>query len=204
MSRAKLINFTSQVSRRYCLRELFSRDTSSVGTASRLVPSFTSFIWNNYMTHIRTMASALTSAHINDSVFSGVKDQSLLKTGAFIGNEWVDAEDGARYEVNEYFSGFNVSHSCKAKKAFTTQVENPATGETIAQVAECGYHETEKAIKAAADAFKPWASRTAKDRASILRRWHDEILHAKDDIAMIMTIECGKPLPESRNEFDSG
>lgn len=164
------------------------------------------------MTHIRTMASALTSAHINDSVFSGVKDQSLLKTGAFIGNEWVDAEDGARYEVNEYFSGFNVSHSCKAKKLLiklyynrpTTQVENPATGETIAQVAECGYHETEKAIKAAADAFKPWASRTAKDRASILRRWHDEILHAKDDIAMIMTIECGKPLPESRNEFDSG
>lgn len=83
-------------------------------------------------------------------------------------------------------------------------MENPATGETIAQVAKCGYQETDKAIKAAADAFKAWASRTAKDRASILRRWHNEILHAKDDIATIMTIECGKPLPESRNEFDSG
>jgi len=45
------------------------------------------------------MTSSFTAAFINDSVFSGVKDQSLLKTGAFIGNEWVDAEEGERYEV---------------------------------------------------------------------------------------------------------
>lgn len=113
MMRAKLLNFPSWVSLRYCRRELFSQDSSSLGTASPRVPSFTSFIWNNNITDIRTMASAPTAAHINDSVFSSIKDQSLLKTGAFIGNEWVDAEDGARYKVNEYCTGCNVSRRCE-------------------------------------------------------------------------------------------
>ena len=103
MIRAKLRNFPSWVSLRYYRRQSFSQDSSSVGTASPLASSFTSSIWKNYMAHTRTIASAPTAAHINDSVFSGVKDQSLLKTGAFIGNEWVDAENGARYEVNCFF-----------------------------------------------------------------------------------------------------
>ena len=87
---------------------------------------------------------------------------------------------------------------------YTFQVQNPATGESIAEVVECGAVETEKAIQEASSAFKSWSQRTAKSRASILHRWHQEIVNARDDITRIMTLECGKPLPESRNEFDSG
>lgn len=84
------------------------------------------------------------------------------------------------------------------------QVQNPATGECISKVVECGAAETEKAIQEASSAFKSWSQRTAKSRANILHRWHQEIVKARDDIARIMTLECGKPLPESQNEFDSG
>eukprot|EP00204_Picochlorum_oklahomense_P000692 CAMPEP_0118800564 /NCGR_PEP_ID=MMETSP1161-20130426/2423_1 /TAXON_ID=249345 /ORGANISM="Picochlorum oklahomensis, Strain CCMP2329" /LENGTH=497 /DNA_ID=CAMNT_0006728405 /DNA_START=71 /DNA_END=1564 /DNA_ORIENTATION=- len=111
-----------------------------------------------------------------------LNDKELFQTGAFIGNEWIQqSESGKRY-----------------------QVQNPATGESIAEVVECGAVETEKAIQEASSAFKSWSQRTAKSRASILHRWHQEIVNARDDITRIMTLECGKPLPESRNEFDSG
>ena len=60
------------------------------------------------------------------------------------------------------------------------------------------------AIQEAEDAFKGWSTRTAKSRAAILHRWHQEIWNARDDITRLMTLECGKPLAESRNEFDSG
>ena len=74
----------------------------------------------------------------------------------------------------------------------------------MAAVSLCGRDEANEAIKCASDAFTSWSARTAKDRARILRRWHQAIVDAKDDITRIMTTECGKPLVESRNEFDSG
>ncbi len=67
-----------------------------------------------------------------------------------------------------------------------------------------GGSETDAAISAAATAFPTWAARPAKDRAAILRRWYDLILDNKDEITKIVTLECGKPLAESRNEIDSG
>jgi succinate-semialdehyde dehydrogenase/glutarate-semialdehyde dehydrogenase len=108
-------------------------------------------------------------------------DAELFKTGFFVGNEWNESPGGRSYAV-----------------------ENPATGTTIAEVAECGEVETGRAIQEASAAFKSWSARTAKSRAAILMRWHEEIVKARDDITQLMTIECGKPLAESRNEFDSG
>jgi succinate-semialdehyde dehydrogenase/glutarate-semialdehyde dehydrogenase len=106
-------------------------------------------------------------------------DKSLLQSGAHVGGDWL--------------------HS-----SFTFEVYNPATGASIASVSDCGGTETDAAISAASAAFPAWAARPAKDRAAILRRWYDLILNNKDDITKIMTLECGKPLAESRNEFDSG
>ena len=81
-------------------------------------------------------------------------------------------------------------------------VTNPATGETIANVPKFGAAETKRAIEAAAEAMKPWAKRTAKDRANILRRWSELMREHKEDLAIIMTAEQGKPLKESRGEID--
>ena len=81
-------------------------------------------------------------------------------------------------------------------------VSNPATGETIALVPHLGAREATLAVEAASRAFKPWAKRTAKERCNILRRWYDLIVANKEDLALIMTAEQGKPMAEARGEID--
>lgn len=82
----------------------------------------------------------------------------------------------------------------------TFDVFNPANGEKVATIADGGVAITEKAIDAADKAFKPWRKTTAKYRAAILEKWNDLILENTDDLAEIMTLECGKPLNESKGE----
>ena len=81
-------------------------------------------------------------------------------------------------------------------------IDNPATGELIAKVPRFGHAEAVGAIEAAARAFGPWAKALPKERAQILRRWFDLIIANRDDIALIMTSEQGKPLAEARGEVD--
>ncbi|MGA8447215.1 MAG: aldehyde dehydrogenase family protein, partial [Roseiarcus sp.] len=81
-------------------------------------------------------------------------------------------------------------------------IDNPATGELIAKVPRFGHAEAVGAIEAAARAFTPWAKALPKERAQILRRWFDLIIANRDDIALIMTSEQGKPLAEARGEVD--
>lgn len=83
----------------------------------------------------------------------------------------------------------------------TFPVENPATGKEIAQVANCGAQETKAAIKAAEAAFIEWRDTDAKERFALLMAWHDEIIRNFDDLALILTVEMGKPLAESRGEI---
>jgi succinate-semialdehyde dehydrogenase / glutarate-semialdehyde dehydrogenase len=64
-----------------------------------------------------------------------------------------------------------------------------------------GANETRRAIAAAAAAFPAWAARTAKERANILRRWHDLMVENREDLATLMTAEQGKPLSESLGEI---
>jgi succinate-semialdehyde dehydrogenase/glutarate-semialdehyde dehydrogenase len=110
-----------------------------------------------------------------------ISDQSLLKTRAYINGEWVDADSGA-----------------------TVPVTNPANGEVIAEVAKCSTAETRRAIEAAEAAFPEWRKRTAKERAACLRKWFNLMMEAQEDLALIMTLEQGKPLAEARGEIAYG
>lgn len=105
-------------------------------------------------------------------------DPTLLCTAACINGEWVAARSGA-----------------------TRAVLNPATGQTLATVPNCGAEETRTAIQAAHAAFPAWRARTAKDRAVILRRFYELMLANQEDLARLMTAEQGKPLNESRGEI---
>ncbi|MDA9411584.1 MULTISPECIES: NAD-dependent succinate-semialdehyde dehydrogenase [unclassified Bradyrhizobium] len=83
-----------------------------------------------------------------------------------------------------------------------TTVKNPANGQVIAAVSGVGAQETTNAVEAAAAAFGPWAARTCKERSAILRRWFDLVVAAREDLAIILTSEQGKPLAEARGEID--
>ncbi len=107
-----------------------------------------------------------------------LRDPSLLRQQAYLGGDWTDADQGA-----------------------TAEVLNPATAERLGTVPDMGAAETRRAIEAARAAFPGWAARTAKDRAQILRRWHDLMLAHQEDLATLMTAEQGKPLAEARGEI---
>ncbi len=83
----------------------------------------------------------------------------------------------------------------------TFAVDNPATGETIAQVPRMGVAETRRAIERAEAALPKWRAMLAKDRARILRRWADLMLENEEGLARLLTTEQGKPLAESRTEI---
>jgi succinate-semialdehyde dehydrogenase/glutarate-semialdehyde dehydrogenase len=84
----------------------------------------------------------------------------------------------------------------------TFPVENPATGETIAEVPRMGAAETRRAIDRAERAQEGWRALLAKDRARILRRWADLMLDRREELARLLTTEQGKPLAESRVEIE--
>jgi succinate-semialdehyde dehydrogenase/glutarate-semialdehyde dehydrogenase len=106
-----------------------------------------------------------------------LKDPSLLRQQAFVGGAWCDADDGQ-----------------------TIAVTNPANGETVASVPHMGATETKRAIDAANAAWPAWRKLPAKERAAILRKWNDLMLENADDLALLMTLEQGKPLAEAKGE----
>ena len=110
-----------------------------------------------------------------------LNDSSLLRTGAYIDGRWCDADDNG-----------------------TLPVDNPATGETLAEVARCGQAETARAIDAANAALGDWQKRSAKERAGLLRRWFELCMANQEDLAHLLTAEMGKPLAESRGEIAYG
>jgi succinate-semialdehyde dehydrogenase/glutarate-semialdehyde dehydrogenase len=81
-------------------------------------------------------------------------------------------------------------------------VNNPATGALIGRVPRFGVAETTTTVERAEEAFRIWSKKTAKERSVILRRWFDLIASNKDDLALIMTSEQGKPLAEAKGEID--
>ena len=107
-----------------------------------------------------------------------LSDPELLKGQAYINGEWVDADSGD-----------------------TFQVLNPVNHEVVAEVADVGADETRRAIEAAAVAQREWAARSAHERSAALRKWNDLILEHTEDLAIIMTVEQGKILSESRGEI---
>lgn len=102
----------------------------------------------------------------------------LLRSQCYINGDWVDADSGDSFAVT-----------------------NPATGGKIGLVADAGISETKRAIEAAKNAQPAWAAKTAKDRASVLRRFFNLMMEHQEDLAQIITAEQGKPLAESRGEI---
>jgi len=83
----------------------------------------------------------------------------------------------------------------------TFAVEDPATGETLAELPRMGAAETRRAVERAAAAYPAWRSLLAKDRARILRRWADLMMEHSEELARLLTTEQGKPIAESRAEI---
>ena len=107
-----------------------------------------------------------------------LKDSQLLRQRAYIAGRWCEADN---------------------RKSFP--VTNPATGEMLAQVPGMEAAETRRAIEAAKAAWPEWRRKTAKERATLLRKWYDLMMANVDDLAWIMTAEQGKPLAESKDEI---
>jgi succinate-semialdehyde dehydrogenase/glutarate-semialdehyde dehydrogenase len=107
-----------------------------------------------------------------------LRDMSLFRQQAFVGGRW---EDGAAGQAKE--------------------VVNPANGRVIGTVPNLGAAEARRAIEAAEKALPDWRARTGKERAQILRKWFDLMMANQEDLAVLMTVEQGKPLVESRGEI---
>ena len=83
-------------------------------------------------------------------------------------------------------------------------VDDPATGQIVARVRTYSSGEVSEIIEQAEQARGKWAARTAKERAKVLRGWFDLIMARQEDLAQLMTAECGKPIAESRGEIAYG
>jgi succinate-semialdehyde dehydrogenase/glutarate-semialdehyde dehydrogenase len=86
----------------------------------------------------------------------------------------------------------------------TFPVENPATGETLLEVADASPEDAMRALDAAVAAQDDWAATPARQRGEILRAVYERIIERTEDFALLMTLEMGKALPESRNEVRYG
>ncbi|CAH2401866.1 NAD-dependent succinate-semialdehyde dehydrogenase [Mesorhizobium ventifaucium] len=108
-------------------------------------------------------------------------DADLFRQQALIGGVWREA--GTRVVVD---------------------VTNPATLNVLGSVPDMGGDETRAAISAAAEAFKSWKKTTHAERARLLERWHDLIRQHEQDLALLLTLEQGKPLAEASAEIRYG
>lgn len=111
-----------------------------------------------------------------------LSNPSLLKSQCLLGHDgsgWVDASDQSRIEVT-----------------------NPFSGEVITTVPNLGRAQVEQAVMSAEQVQKSWAAMTASERSDLLMRWAALIDANKEDLAILMTAEQGKPLKESRGEID--
>ncbi|ALO34791.1 NAD-dependent succinate-semialdehyde dehydrogenase [Colwellia sp. MT41] len=109
----------------------------------------------------------------------GLVDKQLLKNFSYINGSW---------------------HS----SATEFSVTNPANGAEIIKVSNAGVVETKLAVKAAKAALAMWSAKSANQRATLLRNWFDLMMENIDDLALILTLEQGKPLAEAKGEVAYG
>jgi succinate-semialdehyde dehydrogenase/glutarate-semialdehyde dehydrogenase len=105
--------------------------------------------------------------------------KELLLEKGYVGGAWIDADGGETFPVLD-----------------------PATGNELARVPRMGADETRRAIDAARDAYPAWRGELAKERARMMRRWANLMLEHRDDLALLLTAEQGKPLQESNVEIE--
>ncbi|EJO28517.1 NAD-dependent succinate-semialdehyde dehydrogenase [Achromobacter marplatensis] len=108
-----------------------------------------------------------------------LQNSQLLRQQAYIGGAWCDADNRA-----------------------TITVRNPFDASPLGTVPNLGQAETARAIAAADAALPAWRAKTGKERGAVLRRWHALIEANSDDLALLLTLEQGKPLAEARGELN--
>ncbi|CAM0760297.1 NAD-dependent succinate-semialdehyde dehydrogenase [Acinetobacter baumannii] len=108
---------------------------------------------------------------------SSLQSTELFQQQAYINGQWLAAQSNA-----------------------TVPVSNPATGEEIGTIPNMGAAEATQAVEAAYTALQSWKALTAQNRADILLAWYKLVLDYTDELALIMTIEQGKPLAEAKGE----
>ncbi len=108
-----------------------------------------------------------------------LNDQQLLKKFSYINGSWHSSE-----------TNFEVT--------------NPADGEIVAKVSNAGVAETALAVQAAKSALKMWSSKSANERAALMRNWFNLMMQHQDDLGQILTLEQGKPLAEAKGEIAYG
>lgn len=108
-----------------------------------------------------------------------LKDSRLFREFAYVDGAWTASATGRQIEVAD-----------------------PATGDWIGNIPALNAIESEAAIAAAGRAFPAWTARLPQERARLLRAWFEQIMAHREDLAVLMTLEQGKPLSESRGEID--
>jgi succinate-semialdehyde dehydrogenase / glutarate-semialdehyde dehydrogenase len=114
------------------------------------------------------------------STITATDEQRILEQTPkqlYIGGEWRDGGEG------------------------TLEVEDPATGETLVEVADASVDDARAALDAAVENSAEWAATPPRDRGEILRRAFETIVERADELALLMTLEMGKPLSESKAEI---
>lgn len=123
--------------------------------------------------------SARFAPTLRHDALDGLADRRLHRELAYVGGHWTAGDAGENFEVTD-----------------------PATGESLAWVASLGEAETGRAIEAASAALSGWQAMLPQERGAVLRAWFELIKAARDDLALLMTLEQGKPLRESLGEID--
>jgi succinate-semialdehyde dehydrogenase/glutarate-semialdehyde dehydrogenase len=114
----------------------------------------------------------MSTATAEQAILDAVKPQ------LYIAGEWRDGGEGG-----------------------TIPVEDPATGETLIEVADATVDDGKAALGAAHETFATWRDHPPRERGEILRRAFDVVTERADDLALLMTLEMGKPLAESKAEI---
>src|SRR3954453_13205350 len=125
-----------------------------------------------------TSAAARSAQASTPSLQDRLKDPSLLREQCYIDGAWVGTPE--------------------------RPVTNPVNGIELAKVPKMDAAETTQAVQAAERAFPAWAKLTAKQPSNILRKWFDLIVANREDLALILTSEQGKPLAAALGEVDIG
>lgn len=114
-----------------------------------------------------------------DDALERLGDPTLFREFSFIDGKWCASEDGARIDVT-----------------------NPATGSWLGAVEKLSAAQSLQAVEVAQRAFIGWANLLPQERSALLRTWYEMVLAHKEDLALIMTLEQGKPLSEARGEIE--
>lgn len=132
---------------------------------------------NIFLQHYTYKVTVMTYENLIDRL----SDKTLLATQAYVGGEWIDADDGDTFDVID-----------------------PATGAVITSLPHLKRAETARAIAVAETAQKDWAALPAKERSALLKKLYTLMVDNADDLGKILTAEMGKPLAEAVGEINYG